>query len=109
MKCFIYRIQDTNDPDQFYIGSTLKLSRRKSHHKKNVKNKVGKLYWCKLYLYIRQNGGWDSFTFSKIHEFEIEKLSDGTSQEQAIINLLKPPLNTIKSSCSLTCCTTYIP
>jgi hypothetical protein len=107
MKCFIYKISDNNNINEFYIGSTLNLSRRKSHHKKNVKNKVGKLYWCKLYLYIREHGGWDSFTFSKIHEFDIEKLSDGTAEEQAIINLLKPTLNSIKSSCSLSCITTY--
>ena len=66
MKCYIYRIQNNNDPEQFYIGSTLNLSRRKSHHKKNVKNRVGKLYWTKLYQYIREHGGWDNFTFTKI-------------------------------------------
>lgn len=107
MKCYIYKIQDNNDKSQFYIGSTLNISRRKSHHKKNVKNKVGKLYWCKLYLYIREHGGWDSFTFTKIHELEIEKITDGTKEEQAIINLLNPPLNSIKSSCSFECATTY--
>jgi len=109
MKCYIYKIEDKNDSDQFYIGSTLNLSRRKSHHKKNVKNKVGKLYWCKLYVYIRKQGGWDNFTFTKIHEFEIDSICDGTREEQAIINILKPPLNTIKSSCSLDCITSYIP
>jgi hypothetical protein len=98
MKCFIYRIQDNNDPEQFYIGSTLNLSRRKSHHKKNVRNKVGKLYWCKLYQYIRDKGGWDNFTFSKTHEIEINKLTEGTGFEQSIIDEFKPPLNSIKAS-----------
>ena len=107
MKVYIYKIQDNNNNDQFYIGSTLNLSRRKSHHKKNVKNKCGKLYWCKLYLYIREHGGWDNMTFSKIHEKDIEKLSDGTEEEQAIINLLKPTLNSNKSSKNNNCITTY--
>ena len=98
MKCYIYKIQDNNNIDQFYIGSTLNLSRRKSHHKKNVRNKVGKLYWCKLYVYIRNNGGWDAFTFSKINEIEISCLTDGTCFEQSIIDELKPPLNSIKAS-----------
>ena len=98
MKFYIYRIQDNNDPTQFYIGSTLNLSRRKSHHKKNVRNKVGKLYWCKLYVYIRNHGGWDSFTFSKIEEIDIECISDGTCFEQSIIEQLKPTLNSIKAS-----------
>jgi hypothetical protein len=107
MKCYIYRIQDNNNIDSFYIGSTVNLSRRKSHHKKNVKNKVGKLYWCKLYLYIRNNGGWDNFTFEKIHEIESDNNTDIKNEEQAIINILKPTLNTNKSCCSLTCITTY--
>jgi hypothetical protein len=98
MKCFIYRIQDNNNPEQFYIGSTLNLSRRKSHHKKNVHNKVGKLYWTKLYKYIRDNGGWDNFTFTKTHEIDIECLSQGTGFEQTIIDQFKPPLNSIRSS-----------
>jgi len=98
MKCFIYKIENNTDKDQFYIGSTLNLSRRKSHHKKNVKNKVGKLYWCKLYVYIRNHGGWDNFTFTKLYELDINMLSEGTCFEQSIIDELKPPLNSIKAS-----------
>ena len=98
MKCYIYKIQDNNNPEQFYIGSTINLSRRKSHHKKNVKNKVGKLYWCKLYIYIRNNGGWDNFTFNKIDEIDIICLTDGTRYEQTIIENLKPTLNSINAS-----------
>jgi len=97
MKCYIYKIQNNNDPNQFYIGSTLNLSRRKSHHKKNVRNKVGKLYWTKLYLYIRNNGGWDNFTFTKLHEIDILLLSEATEFEQSIIDELKPTLNSIKA------------
>ena len=108
MKCYIYRIQDNKDPYEFYIGSTLNLSRRKSHHKKNSKNKVGKLYWCKLYVYIREHGGWDNFTFSKIHEMEVESLAKCVEEEQAIINMLKPSLNSIKSCKLKNCITSYI-
>jgi hypothetical protein len=97
MKYYIYKIIDNNNKDEFYIGSTKNLSSRISHHKKNVKNKVGKLYWTKLYLYIRNNGGWDNFTFTKIDEIEITCLSEGTCFEQTIIDNLKPTLNTIKA------------
>jgi hypothetical protein len=97
MKYYIYKIQNNNDPKEFYIGSTLNLSRRKSHHKKNVTNKRGKLYWCKLYLYIRENGGWINFTFSKIHEMDVESMTKCVEEEQAIINLLNPTLNSIRS------------
>jgi len=107
MKVYIYKIQDNENPEQFYIGSTLNLSRRKSHHKKNTTNKRGKLYWCKLYLYIREHGGWYKFTFSKIHEKDIECVSEGTQEEQAIINLMKPTLNSIRSSKYHNCITSF--
>lgn len=108
MKAYIYHIQNNSDPKEFYVGSTLNLSRRKSHHKKNVKNKCGKLYWCKLYVYIRENGGWDNFTFTKIHEIDIETMQQVADEEQGIINMLKPTLNSIKSSKLENCKTSYI-
>ena len=107
MKFYIYKISEILDPTQFYIGSTVNLSRRKCHHKKNVSNKCGKLYWCKIYVYIRSKGGWINFKFEKIHEIEIENATDGTKEEQAIINILKPTLNSIKSSIELNCITSY--
>jgi hypothetical protein len=108
MKYYFYKIQDNNNLEQFYIGSTVNLSRRKSQHKKNVRNKVGKLYWCKLYLYIRTHGGWDNFTFSKIHSVDIDINTDCKKEEQAIINILKPTLNTNKSSLGGDCITSYL-
>ena len=61
MKYYIYKIIGKNNNEEFYIGSTNNFSARKSHHKKNVNNKVGKKYWCKLYQYIRANGNWENF------------------------------------------------
>ena len=107
MKYYIYKISNNNDNKEFYIGSTKNLSRRKSHHKKNVSNKRGKLYWCKLYFYIRSNGGWVNFTFSKIHEIDVDSSLQCVQEEQAIINMMKPTLNTIKSTKSNNCLTTY--
>ena len=107
MKFYIYKISEILDPTQFYIGSTVNLSRRKSHHKKNVTNKCGKLYWCKIYVYIRSKGGWINFKFEKIHEIDINIPSEGTNEEQAIIDLLKPTLNSIKSSTELNCITSF--
>jgi hypothetical protein len=63
-----------------------------------VRNKVGKLYWTKLYKYIRDHGGWDNFTFVKTHEIDIESLSQGTGFEQSIIDDFKPPLNSIRAN-----------
>ena len=95
---YIYKIYDTKNPTMFYIGSTKRLSSRKSHHKKNVTNKVSKKYWGKLYMYIRTNGGWDNMCMEELHKKEFESLMDLHKFEQTIIDELKPTLNTIKAS-----------
>jgi hypothetical protein len=55
---------------------------------------VGKLYWSKLYLFIRNNGGWDNFEMKPI--FKGEGL-DIKEKEQYFIDLHKPTLNSIRS------------
>lgn len=106
MKYWIYKIVDKNNIEEFYIGSTNKLSSRKSHHKKNVHNKVSKKYWCKLYRYIREHGDWESF---EVIVLETGKCEDTLTieqskafikqKEQEYIDKLKPTLNTIKACC----------
>lgn len=94
---FIYKIYNLKDTSQFYVGSTVNYSRRKSHHKKNVTNKVGKRYWTKLYVYIRDNGGWINFGMEQIVKQEFNSLNELHAFEQTFIDNLKPPLNSIKS------------
>ena len=97
MKLIIYEIRHKNIPDQFYIGSTKCFSSRMSKHKKNVKNRVGKLYWSKLYLFIRENGGWDNITMSVIFEDECESRDEIRQKEQYYIDWHKPTLNSCKA------------
>jgi hypothetical protein len=97
IKYTIYKIIDNNNPEQFYIGSTLCFSRRKSHHKKNVTNKRGKRYWTRLYVYIRKNGGWNNFTMETIQISEYETKDEALTDEQTFINNLKPTLNVNKA------------
>ena len=97
MKFYFYKIVDNNNEDEFYIGCTNNFSSRKSKHKKNTYNKVSKKYWCRLYQYIRANGGWDNFTISVIHEMELDTTADARREEQALIDILKPTLNSIRA------------
>lgn len=97
MKYVIYKIVDKNNETQFYIGSTNRLCTRRSHHKKNIHNKVGKKYWCKLYQYIRANGGWSNFTMTVIEEVESIEPINIKVKEQEYINNLKPTLNSISA------------
>lgn len=100
VKIFFYKIQQNNNDEFFYIGSTVNISSRKSHHRKNVYNKVGKRYWTYLYLHIRKNGGWDNFTLSVIEYGEYKTRKDGMIREQEIINELCPTLNSMNSNSS---------
>ena len=93
MRYYIYIIKDNEDETQFYIGSTVNFSRRKSHHKKNVNNKRGKLYWCKLYFYIRHKKGWENFTMEIIESGDTEDKDTIRQKEQEYINQRNPPLN----------------
>lgn len=103
MQYFIYKIFDKNNVDEFYIGSTTKMSTRKAQHKKNTCNKSSKKYWTKLYQYIRSNGGFENFEFVVLEEGEY----DGTPTEnkkyilkleQSYINVLEPTLNVNKAN-----------
>jgi group I intron endonuclease len=97
MKYFIYKIIDKNNSNEFYIGSTNKVSARRSSHKKSTSNKVSKKYWCKLYQYIRSNGNWENFDFIILECGEVENKTDMKKKEQEYIDNLKPTLNTISS------------
>jgi hypothetical protein len=96
MKYTIYKIYNKDKPEVFYIGSTTRFSGRKSHHKKNVNNKVGKRYWTRLYVYIRDNGGWDNFTIEPIETGVCENKEFMRQKEQEYIDSLKPELNSIR-------------
>lgn len=94
MSYIIYKIKQKDNEQMFYIGSTVNFSRRKSHHKKNVTNKCGKLYWSRLYKHIRENGKWDNFEMTIIEYVDITTGIGLKQREQQIIDELKPPLNT---------------
>ena len=97
MKFYFYKIYHKDNTEEFYIGSTTDFSARKSKHKKTTTNKVSKRYWLRLYQYIRANGGWENFVMEVIHEMELDNRTDARKEEQALINILKPTLNTIRA------------
>ena len=80
-----------------YIGSSVNFSRRRSQHKKNVNNKVGKLYRTKLYRFIRHFGGWDNFDMEILEEYPCDNDMEAKAKEQYYIDLHKPELNSCNS------------
>jgi len=98
MKYFIYCIKHQSiDDNILYIGSTNNFSQRKHKHKKNTTNKRGKLYWLKLYLFIRENGGINNFIFEILENGEIENKLEIRKIEQNFIDKYNPNLNSKKS------------
>ena len=95
---FIYQISHKLNPKQFYIGSTKYFSARKYKHEKNVRNTRGKNYWCSLYQYIRQNGGWLNFDMKIIDKGYSGTFDKIRAIEQYYIDKYKPTLNTKKAS-----------
>ncbi len=80
----LYKIYKPGDEENYYIGSTVDMTVRAGVHKGECKNSN-----TKLYKYIRENGGWESFTMEKFGECEFKE------EEYALIRRLRPPLNTV--------------
>ncbi len=93
---FVYKLfcDDVND---FYIGSSFDMKERKRQHIKNCYYSKGKEYNCKVYTFIRANGGFDNWKFEILVEKEFENKIELRIKEQECINLLKPLLNTQKA------------
>ncbi len=68
---YIYKIycNDDNVTDT-YIGSTKNIATRKYQHKCKCNNPNDRHYNLKVYKMIRENGGWDNFTFVIIEEIK---------------------------------------
>ena len=72
--------------DFCYIGSTVNLKKRINDHKNNCTNKAKKGYNLKIYKTIRENGGWDCFTFEVIKQFDNLTKQEARVIEQVYIN-----------------------
>ena len=87
----IYKLKSTNpEVKEFYVGSTItelrkRINVHKNHYKKGMKSKV--------YNYIRDNGGWDSWEFEIIQEHITKDLTKLRDIENEYCLILKPTLN----------------
>lgn len=91
MSGYIYKCFKNDNKDIFYIGSTKNYNQRINSHRSNSK------YNTTFFRnYVRENGGFDNFTFEiyeEITDCDSDKL---LIREKEIIELLKPYLNTDK-------------
>ena len=60
----------TDDTKECYVGSTGDFKRRRCAHKSHCINALSKKYKFKVYLYIRENGGYDSWTYTILSQID---------------------------------------
>jgi len=99
MRGIIYCIKekDKGYDSPIYIGSTKNFTTRNYGHKSDFNNVNCKNYNCKLYLYIRSNGGWDNFEMIEIGYIDYETEEALRQCEQMWIDDLGATLNNIKA------------
>jgi hypothetical protein len=88
----IYKITCNNLAiKELYVGHTIDfIQRKKSHSHCSV------LGQCKLYKFIRDNGGWENWTMSIIHFFTCTNLYEAKQKEQEYFELLHATLNSVE-------------
>jgi hypothetical protein len=79
---------------EIYIGKTTNFKRRVREHKRNCYNENYKHYNYKVYLYIRENGGWDNFDMIEIETNEYDN-KDSAFRERYWIEELNANLNLV--------------
>jgi hypothetical protein len=92
MRANIYKIFWSDDPDNFYIGSTSRtLSWRMAEHRRDAKNGSDR----NIYKMIREKGY--NFEYELIATKIVAITDQKRALEQKYIRKLKPPLNMCKS------------
>ena len=90
----IYQIT-CNDPliTDTYIGSTTDLTLRIRKHKQSCYNEKQSNYNRKVYKFMRENGGFENFTFKILEEVNCENKNELLLTERYFIETLKSSLN----------------
>ena len=83
MFVYIYKLikKDALNDDMVYIGSTEDIKYRMSKHKIRCNNINSHKNNLKVYKYIRNNGGWDAWTYEIIDEVEVALRNDAARYE----------------------------
>ena len=92
----IYQIK-CKDPTikDLYIGHTTNFVQRKHAHKNNCTNTKTEQYKCKLYEFIRNNGGWSNWKMEIINFFNCRDHYEARQKEQEYFISLHATLNSV--------------
>ena len=92
----IYKLYST-DPDivEGYIGHSADFDKRKTNHKSDCSNpsELNTKYNHKVYEFIRENGGFDTWRFEILEEANLTTKKEAETLERYYIETLEPELN----------------
>lgn len=77
----------------YYIGSTTNFNVRRNSHKKCCNNSKYKDYNQPLYVFIRANGGWNSWSMEIIENFPCKNKNELLIKETYWYDMYAPQLN----------------
>jgi hypothetical protein len=78
-----------------YVGHTTDFKSRKSNHKLTCNNERAGRHNLKVYKFIRENGGWDSFSMVLIENYPCKDTHEASSRERYWYETLNAQLNAI--------------
>ena len=98
-KEIIFYIIKCNDVEktEIYVGSTFNFVKRKTRHRSNCINPNMKNHNIKVYVYIRENGGWDNFNMTMLDRKVCIDMLEARKYEQTLITQYKANLNSRKA------------
>jgi hypothetical protein len=97
-KTIIYKLVNYDYPDLVYVGSTTNFTKRKQHHKNCCHNEKNKNYNCKVYVNIRENGGWENWNMIKICDCPCNNKREAEQEEDKYMIELKANMNMKRAS-----------
>ena len=92
----IYKLYCINpDIKEFYIGHTTNLTQRKWQHKTccNNNSEKNREYNRKVYRIIRENGGFDNWSFKILETANLKNKDEAQTLERDYVEKLKPLCN----------------
>lgn len=92
-KTIIYKIVNYDFPHLVYVGSTTNFTKRKQHHKERCINPNSKKHHLKIYVAMREHGGWENWNMIKICDFPCKNKREAEQEEDRYMIELKSTLH----------------
>ena len=92
-KGMIYKYIHNEDPNLVYVGSTTNFRVRKNAHKCSYYCETSRTHNDKLYVSMRENGGFESFSIIKIKDFPCNSKRELEEEEQKYMEEFKSNLH----------------